>query len=539
MNGYGNKLSTKTIILIVVAVVAVLLVGAAVVCFTVLGNTTNIYKKVITGTVDAAFETVNPTTKDKTSVDINIDCSVDLLDKVEEKNNPTIKALNESTIAINIQNDNEENRSVLHLKSNYGEEKLFDASVFMDVNESKAYIYAKELMENYIEVGLASSEETTETEETTVKVNEKAMKVAEKILKEELSKIITKDMCAKNDGAYVLKTTNIQLVNNFKNVLTTLSTNQEFLSCYENPEEIKETLNSINKTLDVEFMDEYQVEVRLELSLFFKFKKLSLRVWDDTMDATLVVTENMVTYDAKKDNKDTLNVKLETAITDDTSNMKFTVNMADLGKFNITMTAKQNEVKTIDALGPYEVKKLDELSFIDLMTLAETFTETKLGKLIEEINEYNSRGIIDLANKAIIATDVATINDQLLLAYIDLTASNMSIQTFENLKSITVNNKKYAGIEAYYKAIVPAIDENSTEYNVPEGYEVVFDYKKGMVTVSEIVTGTTQDTTIPTLSETTITDTEKNTETPATQETVENKETQRTETGNIVVTIIK
>ncbi len=537
MNGYGKKLSTKTIILIVVAVVTVLLVGAGVFCFAVLGNSTNIYRKAITGTVDAAFATVNPKTKDKTNVDINIDCNVDLIDKEEEKNNPTIKAINETTISINAQTDNEANKSVLHLKSNYGTEKLFDASIFMDVKESKAYIYAKDLIENYIEVGMTSAEEGTETEETTVKVNKKAMKVAEKILKEELAKVITEDMCVKSDGAYVLRTTSIKLANNLKGILSSLSKNQEFLSCYENPEEITEMLESINKALDVEIMDEYQVEVKLELSLFFKFQKASLRVWDDkSIDATLVVTENLVTYDEKKDNKDTLNVRLETVTTKDSSNMNFAINMADLGKFNVTMTAKQSEIKTIDVLGPYEVKKLDEMSFFDLMTIAENFTQTKLGKIVEEINEYNTRGIIDLANKAVIASDVANINDQLTLAYADLKVSNSSLKTFENLKSITVNNKKYAGIEAYYKAIVPAIDENSTEYNVPEGYEVVFDYKAGSVVVSEKETEDKQNISIPTLQQPIDEGTNKE---PETTETVENKEPQKTETGNTVITIIK
>ena len=537
MNGYGKKLSTKTIILIVVAAVVVVLLGAGVFCFTVLGNSTNIYRKAITGTVDAAFATVNPKTKDKTNVDINIDCDVDLIDKEEEKNNPTIKALKETTLSINVKTDNEENKSVLHLKSNYGTEKLFDASIFMDVKESKAYIYAKDLMDKYIEVGMDSVEETTETEETTVKVNKKAMKVAEKILKEELSKVITDDMCVKSDGAYVLKTTSTKLVNNLKSILNALSENQEFLSCYENPEEIAEMLKSIDKALDVDLIGEYQVEVKLELSLFFKFQKVSLRVWDDnSIDATLVVTENLVTYDEKKDNKDSLNVRLETVTTKDSSNMKFAINMAEVGKINVTMTTKQSEVKTIDALGPYEVKKLNEMSFFDLMAIAENFTQTKLGKLVEEINEYNTRGIVDLANKAVLASDVANINDQLTLAYADLKLSNSSLKTFENLKSVTVNDKKYAGIEAYYKAIVPAIDENSTEYNVPEGYEVVFDYKAGTVVVSKIEAEDTQSISIPTLQQPVDEGTNKE---PETTDTVENKEPQKTETGNTVITIIK
>lgn len=485
MHGYGNKINSKTIKLIVLAVVLVLVASVAVLYFTVFRNTTNVYKKVITGTVDAAFETVNPKKASKLNVDINIDCNASLVDKEEEKNNPLIKALNESTASINMQTDSKENKSVLHLRSKYGNDKLFDASIYMDMKESKAYIYVKDLLDNYIEVDMTEEAETTETE-ATIEVDKSAMKKAEKILKEEMSTIITKEMCTKNSGSFVLRTTSTELITNLKAVLERLSKNEEFLNCYENPKEIAESLTSINKSLNLELMDEYQVEVALKLSMTLKVKKVDVRVWDEkSIDVTLSATENLISYNVKKDNKDSLKVSIETTSTDNTSNMKYSIDVVDMGKFDVIMKVKTSELKDVDVMGAQEVKKLNELSLFDYMTLGEKFAETKLGKVIEEVNEYNSSGIIDMANKAVIESDVANLNDSLTLAFVDLKVAYPSLTTFEELTTIVVNDKEYAGIEAYYKAIVPGINENSVEYNVPEGYEVVFNKRTGAATVEK------------------------------------------------------
>ena len=95
-----------------------------------------------------------------------------------------------------------------------------------------------------------------------------------------------------------------------------------------------------------------------------------------------------------------------------------------------------------------------------------------MGEVIELYNDYN-QAVIDKANQAVVNTNVATINDKLTLAYVDLKMEYMSVADFTSLKNITVEGKKYANVEAYYKAIVPEIDEKSSKYEVPEGYELI------------------------------------------------------------------
>ena len=60
--------------------------------------------------------------------------------------------------------------------------------------------------------------------------------------------------------------------------------------------------------------------------------------------------------------------------------------------------------------------------------------------MIEEVNEYNSSGIIDMANKAVIESDVANLNDSLTLAFVDLKVAYPSLTTFEELTTIVVND---------------------------------------------------------------------------------------------------
>jgi hypothetical protein len=108
------------------------------------------------------------------------------------------------------------------------------------------------------------------------------------------------------------------------------------------------------------------------------------------------------------------------------------------------------------------------------MELSDKFNKTELGIRLEEIYEYQNKEIIDKAQQAIAMTNVANINNELTLAYIDLKLAYPTSKSLKDLENIVVNGKKYKDIESYYKAIVPQIDENSDEYEIVEGYEVVF-----------------------------------------------------------------
>ncbi len=465
-----NTKNKSRVIWIVLAFVLLLAIAVAGYFYSTATTTVNVYRKIVTGTVNNVFDTQKTTKRTKTSVDMMIDCDMDLID-TELYKVPTIKIMKDTTLAFNVQADPETNKAVVHVKSKYENEKLLDASIFMNLKESKAYLYAKDLIDNYIEFELEEQETTTEpTEEE--KVNKIAMAKAEMILKEELSEIITEDMCTTEDGVHVLRTTSTKLIENLKLVLGELKANAEFLECYENPEEIKEALDSIKKMLDTDLVEEFNIEVRLELSFLLKMKSLTVKLYNKDMDIAYTLNDEASVFNVKANGKDVATAKLEVVDGETTDNIKASLDIAELGKCAVTVEISTKEIEAIDEVDTTKVKNFNQLSMFDLMGLAAKLEQGKMGEVIELYNDYN-QAIIDKANQAVLNTNVATINDKLTLAYVDLKMEYMSVADFTSLKNITVEGKKYANVEAYYKAIVPEIDEKSSKYEVPEGYELI------------------------------------------------------------------
>ncbi|MBR6641538.1 MAG: hypothetical protein IKL08_05050 [Clostridia bacterium] len=465
-----NTKNKSKVIWVVLAFVLLLVIAVAGYFYSSATTTINVYRKIVTGTVKSAFDTQKTSKRTKTSVDMTLDCDIDLVDK-ELYEVPIIKTLKDTTLAFNVQTDADTNKTVLHIKSKYENEKLLDASIFMDLKESKAYLYAKDLMDNYLEFKLEEQETTTTEPTEEEKVNKIAMAKAEMILKEELSKIITEDMCTTEDGVHVLRTTSTKLIENLKVVLVELKANAEFLECYENPEEIKESLDTIKEALDTDLMEEFNIEVRMELSFLLKMKSLTVKAYNKEMEVVYTLNDEEVSFKVRVENEDVATAKVEVIDGETVDNIKVSVDIAELGKCTVNIGMATNEVEAIDEVDTSKVKDFNQLTMFDLMSLAAKLEEGKMGELIELYNDYNQE-VIDRANEAVVATNVATMNDQLTLAYVDLKMEYMSVADFTSLKNITVEGKKYANVEAYYKAIVPEVDEKSTKYDIPEGYEL-------------------------------------------------------------------
>ncbi|MBR6689394.1 MAG: hypothetical protein IKL68_05205 [Clostridia bacterium] len=466
-----NTKNKSKVIWVVLAFVLLLAIAVAGYFYSSATSTINVYRKIVTGTVKSAFDTQKTTKSTKTSVDMTLDCDMDLVDK-ELYEVPIIKTLKDTTVAFNVQADTETNKTVVHIKSKYENEKLLDASIFMDLKESKAYLYAKDLMDNYLEFKLEEQETTTTEPTEEEKVNKIAMAKAETILKEELASIITEDMCTTEDGVHVLRTTSTKLIENLKVVLTELKANEEFLSCYEKPEEIKETLDTIKDALATDSIEEFNIEVRLDLSFLLKMKSLIVKAYNEDMDITYTLTDEEVLFNLKVENEDVATAKVEIIDGETIDNIKISTDIAEFGKCAVNIGVVTNEIEAVDEIDASKVKDFDQLTMFDFMGLAAKLEEGKLGELIELYNNYNQE-VIDRANEAIVSTNVATMNDQLTLAYVDLKMEYRSVEDFTSLKDITVKGEKYANVEAYYKTIVPETDEKSTKYEIPEGYELI------------------------------------------------------------------
>lgn len=87
----------------------------------------------------------------------------------------------------------------------------------------------------------------------------------------------------------------------------------------------------------------------------------------------------------------------------------------------------------------------------------------------------NNDKIIDKAEQAVNMSDVGAINDKLALAYVELKIYNPTVKEFDKYDVVIVDGITYYGLEDYYKSVVPETDKDSSEYLVPQGYEMVFE----------------------------------------------------------------
>ena len=108
------------------------------------------------------------------------------------------------------------------------------------------------------------------------------------------------------------------------------------------------------------------------------------------------------------------------------------------------------------------------------------------------IISLNSSNVINKSNEAVLKTDVATINDKLTLAYVDLRADNPTVDTYAADTKFEVGNTEYDNTKAYYEAVVEEVaDRVGVTGDTLSGYKVVY-YTNGsawVVPTTETVTG--------------------------------------------------
>jgi len=382
VKGKSNK---KVAIISVLSVIVVLFLAGILYYFCIVTNPVNIYKNIVKNVIDESFTSSIPVigNDEKIGAKFNIDATLNMDDK-EFQESAIVKLINSIDLGIDVQIDGKEEQTVLKLTSTYDKEKMLDVSMFMDAKNKKTYLYAKDLLDSYLEIDMVEEVVTEETDSVTTLVSEAKVK---SIIKQEFSNIITEDMCSKEDGAYVLKTTNVAIMSNIKTALENLKTNQEFLDCYENPQEIVDALNEIIKACSTEGVETYAIEIRLYLDLFLKVQKVTLSVaGKEKYDVVIAVDKEDIIFTSTKDNNKVSVGKITIIESDDTSKVEINLNIVDVGTINVKAEAKHTEFEEIEKIDTTKVKKIEELNMLELMEIMSKLEESKLGEVVTEIS---------------------------------------------------------------------------------------------------------------------------------------------------------
>ena len=163
----------------------------------------------------------------------------------------------ETEEGITIESDKENKQMTVKLDANYDSKDLLDIELFNDSKNKKTYLYAKDLLDAYLEVPIDNYSEIEDSYTATNMFMAKDEESAEKIktiINNELIKVIKEEYCSKQseglNNIYVFKINEVQLAQEIKSIVTNLKSNNEFISCYEDANAVKESLENIITGID-------------------------------------------------------------------------------------------------------------------------------------------------------------------------------------------------------------------------------------------------------------------------------------------------
>ena len=302
----SNKKGAKIVALIaIIAVIAVIIVG--IIYYTVIcAKPDRMYKKVVESKIDAYTKEVLDTDYKTSKTTLKLSANVnptndDILDE------DVIKLINNTKIDFNVQTDNENKKIIVNLESDYENEDLLNMQVYSDVANKESYVYFKDFLNKYIEADLDDEIYTNYSElldnQKISSDKKESFKKAMKILKKEVKDSIKSEYCSSQkeeitvNGKTIKTTKNTIKMNakQLKNEITTISNNlknnEEFLNCFEDKDEITDSLEKIlDSAEDIKDNEESYIEINTYTSGFMKkIEKVSVNCYSSNSKQNVTI----------------------------------------------------------------------------------------------------------------------------------------------------------------------------------------------------------------------------------------------------------
>lgn len=382
-----TKSKGKVVAISIIGIILALLAIIVICYFTILTDPVNIYKKISKKIVGVFFEPSMyvQNNSDITSTKLALDASLDL--NKPYKDDPITELLENIDLTVVTEQDNKEKQTVVNFATFYNKESMLDLSVFMKEKDNNIYLYAKELLDYYISIDMEEQDTGSSISALTVLSEVKA----HKIVKDAFANIITSDMCYKEDGAYVLKTTNIVLINNLKNVLENLRSNKEFLECFENQSEVDNLLKSLIESITTEGLDKYDIKIKLYFDMLLNIEKMVAEIVGETSYQLVVKCgKNKLDLLLNENAKKIVDGEILTEDIANGTNINVNLNIDDLGKVNIKIMCESQEIEQIQKIDENKTKKIEEINMFELMSIIMKIENSKLGEFITELTTVGS-----------------------------------------------------------------------------------------------------------------------------------------------------
>lgn len=515
----GKKGLIALLIFVIILVVAI--AGGLIYYFNFYMKPDQVYKRLVESSIDSYTSKVKKLdyTTSKTSFKLDADIDTEN-DDIEED---VLDLINKTDIKLNTQIDTETKKLIMNIESDYDDEDLLNIQMYSDIDSEKTYMQLTNLLGKYIEVEDMDDEyyslmgEALENQ-TMTKEQKLAFEKAMKILKKELTATIKPEYCSSQKEDITINGKNVKATKNtikmneeqfmmeFTTVIKNLKNNEEFLNCFEEKNEIKESLEDIEESLaDAEINDKSTIEISMYTQgLVAQVVKVSTIVKDEENDET-------VTMNITKTEQNTYSVEVSTSENDEILNgtlniekkndeegtIKFEFDIPDLGSVTLNMEYSQKFNENIGEVNVEDSVTTDELTESDQKTLMKNIQDSKLYELIKSLSGSSSSSLTGNTTKSNITTDIndededndATTKDNEIITYDDKIKVTFNIPegyesryVSDNYRSLDKDDisikvsSQYGDKDKYYASL-----ENSKKY-----YEEESNYKN--VKLSEMKT---------------------------------------------------
>lgn len=407
----GPKKGKEKIILLIIAILLVLAVVIGGTYYFIISNKPDkIYKKLVGNTMDSyANEMTSMNYKTfKTGLKIDADLDVDGLDK------NVVDLINKIDIDMNVQMDNENKKFLMNVKADYDQDDLLDIQMYSDVEQEKTYMQLENLFNKPIEVEDLNDEfytyftEALDNQKMTSE-QKKSVQKAMKIVKKELINVIKVEYCnAKKEdinvnGKTVSTTKNTitmnakQLKNEMLTVLTNLKDNEEFINCFEDNDEVSQSLEDL-----IEQMEDFPENEReiIEIAIYTtgfmnQIEKFEFAFSDETANERIAVTATKTDKKAYSlevlQNEETIctgTLNLEEKNKNE-GKVQLEIDIPNVGKVKLGIEYSQKFNENIDEVDVGNSVKTNQLTSEDQQTLMENLQKSKLYELIESFSGGN------------------------------------------------------------------------------------------------------------------------------------------------------
>ena len=461
-----TKKQGKSILIIVLILILAIIGGIVCFYFERMSNTQLIYKNLINKGMDALYDTGN-SKEEQVKAHAKLDLDMDLEVAQEEELEEILDLINETEIEAKFEIDSNAKQVLLGLNSNYDNEDLLNIDLFMDAKNKETYAKLDQFFDKALKIEiddsnydeLLSAFETEELTWTQQLIGSKAMS----IIKKEFANIVKEEYCSKEkvtiklDGkevkvdAHILKMTMEQYQEEIETILKNLINNKKFLSCFENEEEVIETLE--DALYEIEYADFEDATLCLKLykkGLSQKLVRVDLEVEIEDGDKAIVtaVKEDGAYKINLGDSKDTLltaTIKKE-EINKNDKKVETVIDIANVIKMKINLEYGYVTGEPIEKFETKNAIDINDITEEDAMEALEKLEDSKLYELIESFSDLPLGNNNDYDLNVDLDTDLNDDND------IDIDYNN-------NLKDTKDNE------------IITYDDNVKVTFNIEDGYE--------------------------------------------------------------------